>query len=121
MNRGFFYEYRTQPPLTRPQFMRRLGQHGMYAAALVILSLVVGMIGYHLTAGLGWVDAFLNTSMLLGGMGPVAELRSTAAKLFAGVFALYSGLVFLAVAVVMLTPIFHRILHRFHWEADARK
>jgi len=74
------------------------------------------MAGYHWIAGFSWIDAFENSAMLLGGMGPVGNPRSDAAKLFAGIFALYAGLVFLAVEVLLLTPIFHRVLHRFHWE-----
>jgi uncharacterized membrane protein len=116
----FVYEHKAQPPLSSRQFVRRLGQHGLFALGLVIVSLLVGMIGYHWLADQGWVDAFLNTSMLLGGMGPIGELRTDGAKLFAGCFALYSGLVFLAVAILLLTPIFHRVLHRFHWEITAR-
>ena len=117
--RKFLYEHRRQPPLTGRQFVRRLGQHGCYALVLIVFSLAVGMTGYHVLAGEGWVDAFLNASMILGGMGPIGELRTDAAKIFAGIFALYAGLLFLAVAVLMLTPVFHRVLHRFHWEADS--
>jgi hypothetical protein len=120
-DKEFVYEHRSQHPLTRRQFMRRLGQHGLYALGLIVLSLVIGMIGYHFIAGQEWVDAFLNTSMLLGGMGPVGELRTDAAKIFAGLFALYAGLVFLAISVLMLTPVFHRLLHLFHWEPEIRK
>lgn len=91
-------------------------RHGGLAAAVVGISLILGMIGYRVTAGYGWVDGFLETSMLLGGMGPVGPLPSAGAKLFAGFFALYSGLVFLAVAGLLLAPVFHRIVHRFHME-----
>jgi hypothetical protein len=91
----------------------------MHATALVAISGLLGMAGYHWIAGFGWVDAFLNASMLLGGMGPVGELHSDAAKLFAGVFALYSGLVFIAAAALLLVPVFHRVLHFFHWERSA--
>jgi hypothetical protein len=77
---------------------------------------MLGMGGYHWIARFSWIDAFLNTCMLLGGMGPVGDLPNNAAKLFAGFFALYSGLVFLAVTALLLTPVIHRVLHRFHWE-----
>lgn len=76
------------------------------------------MCGYHWIAGFSWVDSLLNASMLLAGMGPVGELMTTPAKLFASAFALYSGVVFLIVAGLMLPPIFHRVLHRFHWESE---
>jgi len=93
-------------------------RHGHYALWLVIASLVIGMSGYHWIAGYRWADAFLDSSMLLGGMGPVGVLSTTSAKIFAGVFALYAGLVFLAAAALMLAPVFHRVLHRFHWEGS---
>lgn len=81
-------------------------------------SLAIGIAGYHWIAGFGWIDALLNASMLLGGMGPVGDLTNDAAKLFASAFALYSGIVFLVLAGLVLGPVFHRVLHRFHWEAD---
>ena len=82
---------------------------------------MLGMAGYHWIAGFVWIDAFVNAAMLLGGMGPVGALEGNAAKLFAGIFALYAGLVFLAVEVLLLTPIFHRVLHKFHWEMSHRE
>lgn len=94
--------------------------HGGYALVLIIFSLGVGMIGYRWVAGLSWVDAFVNASMLLGGMGPVDPLRTDAAKVFAGCYALYTGLIFVAVVLLLLTPVFHRVLHRFHWETRDR-
>ena len=114
------YEHRTEVPLSRKAFFRRLFRQGGYALSLIAVSLVIGMIGYHWLALQSWVDAFLNTSMLLGGMGPVGELPNAASKIFAGLFALYAGLVFLAVSLLLLTPVFHRVLHVFHWEANAR-
>jgi hypothetical protein len=92
---------------------------GAMALFIILGSLVIGMVGYHLFEGLTWIDAFLNAAMLLGGMGPVTELHTTAGKLFAGFYALYSGLVFLLVAGVLFAPIIHRFLHRFHVEIDA--
>ena len=75
--------------------------------------------GYHWIAGFTWVDSFLNACMLLGGMGPVGDLRGNGGKIFAGLFALYAGLVFLAVGALLLAPVFHRVLHRFHADATA--
>src|SRR5450756_805512 len=115
------YEHRLQAPLTGPQFVRRLGRHGGAALGLIAVSILMGMIGYHWLAHQSWVDAFLNTSMLLGGMGPVGDLPDDTAKIFAGLFALYAGLVFLVVAILLLTPVFHRVIHRFHWEASASR
>ena len=80
----------------------------------------MGMAGYHWVAGLSWVDAFENASMLLAGMGPVGAVTSRAGKIFAGVFALYSGLVFLAVTALVLAPVFHYVLHLFHAEGPER-
>ena len=79
---------------------------------------MLGMAGYHWIARFSWVDSFVNACMLLGGMGPVGDLRNNAGKIFAGVFALYSGLVFLAVSILLLTPVLHRVLHRFHMEVS---
>ena len=101
---------------SRRRFVHHLAQQSIYAGALVTASLVLGMAGYHWLAGFGWIDAFENTSMLLGGMGPVNTVSSTGGKVFAGVFALYAGLVFLAVTALVLTPVLHHVLHRFHWD-----
>jgi hypothetical protein len=90
----------------------------MYANMLIAGSVLIGMIGYHWIAEFSWVDSFLNACMLLGGMGPVGDLTGHAAKIFAGVFALYAGLVFLVVTALVLTPVFHRVIHRFHWDAS---
>ena len=92
-------------------------RHGGYACALVAASIAIGMLGYHFFDHLPWVDAFVDTSMLLGGMGPVNPLRDDGAKIFAGIFALYAGLVFVALAAIMLAPVLHRVLHAFHAEA----
>jgi hypothetical protein len=81
---------------------------------LVSVSLLIGMAGYHGLEGLPWIDAFLNASMLLGGMGPVNPLTSYGGKLFAGLFALYCGLVVILVAGLLLAPVAHRLLHKFH-------
>jgi hypothetical protein len=110
------YEHKSQPPLDRRAFLRRLALHGGYAASLIAVSLVIGMAGYHWIAGYSWTDAFVDACMLLGGMGQVGALPTRGAKIFAGIFALYSGLVFLIVLGVLIIPLFHRVLHRFHWE-----
>jgi len=81
---------------------------------MFIATLAVGMAGYHWCAGLPWVDAYLNAAMILGGMGPVATLPTTSAKLFAGTYALFAGTIFLAVVGVILAPIIHRAMHHFH-------
>ena len=91
-----------------------------WAALLVGISLALGIIGFRALAGLTWVDSILNASMLLGGMGPVGNLGDTAGKLFASAYALYAGLVFLAVGGLLVAPLLHNVLHRFHLEQDER-
>ena len=113
------YEPRTSVPLPPRLFVRRLLVHAGTAAALIVGSLLVGMAGYVYFEHLSWLDAFLNAAMLLGGMGPVNLPASDGGKLFAGLYALYAGLVFLAVAGLTLAPFVHRLLHKFHWDTDA--
>jgi uncharacterized membrane protein len=95
-----------------------MARQGTYATVLALGSVLVGMNGYHFLAHFSWIDSFLNACMLLGGMGPVGDLQGDVAKLFAGIFALYSGLVFLVITALILTPVFHRVIHRFHWDAS---
>lgn len=110
------YEHRNESLLSLEAFLRRLAIHGGVALGLVAISLGIGMLGYHVFEGLSWLDALVNASMLLGGMGPVDPLHTVAGKLFASFYALYSGLIFLIVAGVLIVPIFHRLLHHFHLE-----
>ena len=110
------YEPKTHPPLSRNRFVRRLLFHGAIALAVLLGSLVLGMAGYEYFEQLPWRDAFLNSAMLLGGMGPVDAPQTDGGKLFAGFYALYAGLVFLVTVGLVFTPVVHRILHKFHWE-----
>jgi len=112
------YENRRTKPISNRRFARRMASHVAMAAGLVGASLAAGMGGYEHFEHLPWRDAFLNTAMLLGGMGPVESPLTNDGKLFAGIYALYSGGVFLVVAGLLLAPVFHRILHRFHWEGE---
>ena len=96
--------------------MWRLAKHVAAAALLIAASLAGGMAGYAHFERLSWLDAFLNASMLLGGMGPVESPATPGGKLFAGLYALYAGIVFLVVAGIILAPVIHRLLHRFHWD-----
>ncbi len=109
------YEGRTTPPIPFARFLRRLASHVLVATALVVVSLAVGMAGYARFERLGWIDAFLNAAMLMGGMGPVDAPKTDAGKVFAGAYALYCGLVFLVAVGIGAAPLFHRLLHRFHW------
>src|SRR5262245_14759258 len=95
--------------------------HALFALGLMIVSTVIGMWGYEHFEGLAWRDAFLNTAMLLGGMGPVDPLKTPGGKLFAGVFALYAGVVFIFSAGLLIAPFAHRLLHKFHWESGKSK
>jgi uncharacterized membrane protein len=102
---------------------RSVQQHAlenlMLAAAVILGSLGLGIAGFHLLAGMAWIDAVLNSAMLLGGMGPVGDIQGTGGKLFASFYALYAGIVFLVLAALVLGPIFHNILHRFHLSTQA--
>jgi hypothetical protein len=108
------YEHRGHAPVPFAHFVLRLLRHFLVAAGLLIVSLAVGMLGYQHFEHLEWRDAFLNASMLLGGMGPVNAPVTPAGKLFAGVFALYAGLLFVITAGILLAPVAHRFLHLFH-------
>jgi hypothetical protein len=109
------YERKHQRPIPRAHFARRLALHIALALVLLVGSLGVGMLGYSHFEHLSWLDAFLNSAMLLGGMGPLDPPRTVGGKLFAGLYALYAGLVFLVTAALMFGPILHRLLHKFHW------
>jgi hypothetical protein len=110
------YEHRSQPLLPPRHFLRRLGVHGAAALALIAFSLAVGTWGYHALGKQAWLDAFLNAAMLLGGMGQVGNVTTTGGRVFAAFFALYAGLLLIAVTTIMLAPVLHRILHRIHME-----
>lgn len=114
---SFMYEQRTERLLSRVAFLRRLSRHAGVALALVAGSLSIGILGYHFLEHLPWIDALLNASMILGGMGPVDPVKTTGGKIFASFYALYSGLVVLVAAGIIFAPIFHRFLHHFHLES----
>lgn len=110
----FDYESKHQPVHPLPKFLKRLGKHILLALVLTLLSLLIGIFGYHYFENFTWIDSLLNASMILGGMGPVNTLTTEAGKLFASLYALYSGIFVLASAGIILAPIAHRILHHFH-------
>ena len=112
------YERHKQPLASRKTFLRRLMLNAAIGAAVLFFSLSIGILGYHFLEGFSWIDSLLNASMILGGMGPVNPLRTTAGKLFASFYALYSGVVLLASVGVLAAPIFHRFLHHFHLAED---
>lgn len=112
------FERRRQPVLSRQAFLLRQLWHTLAAALMVFGSLAFGIVGYHVTEGLSWIDSLVNASMILGGMGPVSELHTAGGKLFASFYALFSGMLFLVVAGVLFGPLIHRFLHRFHMEME---
>lgn len=112
------YEDRCSPPIPIRVFLRRVLRHFAVASLLLAFSLGAGMLGYGYFEHLGWCDAFLNASMLLGGMGPVETPATRGGKIFAGFYALYSGLVFLVAVGLVLAPWLHRLMHKFHWDED---
>jgi len=112
------FEHRTEPVLRRERFVLRVVYSFAIGLALIVVSLLAGMIGYHGFEGLTWLDSFLNAAMLLGGMGPLHSPVSASGKLFAGFYALYCGLAFIVVAGVILAPAVHRLLHKLHMQGQ---
>jgi hypothetical protein len=108
------FEHHKQPLLPRPAFVLRVLRHGAFALGIILVALGIGVAGYHQIGRLPWIDALVNAAMILGGMGPVNELETGGAKLFASFYALFSGLVFLVIVGVIFAPMIHRFLHHFH-------
>lgn len=111
------FERLRQPLLPFREFRGRLLIYASLAAMLIAGSLAFGMAGYHWIAGLSWIDSLLNASMILTGMGPVSPMESTASKLFASFYAIFSGVMFLSSVGVLLAPVIHRFLHDIHLDA----
>jgi hypothetical protein len=112
------FESKSQSLLPRSAFYWRLASSFAITGAIIAFSLGMGSWGYHSLGNLPWIDALLNASMILTGMGPVDPMRTTAGKLFASFYALYSGIAFLTMVAVVTAPIFHRLMHRFHMEDE---
>lgn len=115
-SRRAVFEHRTEPLLPRRDYYRRLVRHGLIAAGFLVAGLLVGMGGYHFFEGLRWTDAFANAAMILSGMGPLDPIKTAAGRIFAGFYAIFSGVAFLTTVGVLLAPVVHRALHRFHLE-----
>ncbi|TMH44809.1 MAG: hypothetical protein E6H56_01195 [Betaproteobacteria bacterium] len=115
------YERHGQPLLSRRLFVRRVVRSLAAGALIITVSLSVGMLGYHWLENMRWIDAFANAAMILSGMGPLEPLKTDGGKLFAGLYAIYSGLAVILIAGVVFAPVVHRFLHRFHLEPDSRK
>lgn len=118
-DRSMMYESRIEPLLPRHLFLRRLRRQGVWALGVLACSLAIGMAGFHWLCQEAWIDAFLNAAMLLGGMGPVGDFHGTWGKLFAGVYALYAGMGFLIGAALVIAPVLHRAMHRWHLQNRA--
>ncbi|HST27479.1 MAG TPA: hypothetical protein VLK26_03835 [Rudaea sp.] len=114
------FEHRSDPLLPRRAFVGRMARSAVAGVILIAISLLIGMLGYHFLESLSWLDAFVNASMLLGGMGPVDPVRTTGGKLFAGLYALYCGFTVLAIAGIIFAPVVHRFLHKFHLELSKK-
>jgi hypothetical protein len=108
------FEHRGEPILSRAEFLRRMALYAAVAMSIVLISLSIGILGYRSFEGLSWIDALLNASMILSGMGPINAPQTVAGKLFASGYAMFSGLVFLISAGVLFAPLVHRLLHHFH-------
>jgi len=112
------FEHSKAKLASRKLFRKRMIKFGFISSSIFIFSLSIGILGYHYIAHLPWVDSFLDASMILGGMGPVDVLTTNGAKIFAGCYALFSGVAFLSSMALFLTPILHRFLHKFHLDID---
>ncbi|MBK8551688.1 MAG: hypothetical protein IPL53_11745 [Ignavibacteria bacterium] len=112
------YEPFNEPLASKKKFKQRVMKSGKFALMIFIAALTIGVCGYHFIADLDWVDAFLNASMILGGMGAINDLNSNAAKIFAGCYALFSGVTFLSSMAIFMSPVIHRILHKLHIDAN---
>ncbi len=111
-------ERRHEPLAPRSVFIQRVLIYLCFSIAIIVISLGIGILGYHYTEGLSWIDSLLNASMILGGMGPVDPLKTEAGKLFASFYALFAGMVFLVAVGVVFAPVVHRLLHSFHVAPD---
>ncbi|NJD22394.1 MAG: hypothetical protein FIA82_06950 [Melioribacter sp.] len=114
IKKRFTFEHKNEPLLPRGLFVKRMFKHLLLGMLTILLSLIIGILGYHYLEGIGWIDSLLNASMILGGMGPVNELHTDSGKFFASMYALFSGIIFLVTVGIIIAPVVHRFLHRLH-------
>ncbi|MBM3519335.1 MAG: hypothetical protein FJX63_00950 [Alphaproteobacteria bacterium] len=114
MKHLFHFEHRRQPVASPARFSSRLARNGLWALGITVAALVIGMAGYMGFEGMNVIDAFVNAAMILSGMGPLNPLHTAGGKIFAGLYAIFSGLLIFAIAGIILAPVYHRVLHRFH-------
>ena len=112
------FEHHSEPLLTTQAFVYRVIVSSVLGVAIILFSLAIGMAGYHFFEHLSWLDSFVNAAMLLSGMGPLEQPQTDAGKIFAGMYALYSGLAVILVAGITFAPVVHRFLHKFHLESE---
>ncbi len=111
------YEHRTSSLLPRTKYFARVARAFGFGSIIIGGSLGIGMIGYHVFEKMSWLDAFANAAMILSGMGPLSPVQTDAGKIFAGCYALFSGLAFITSVGVVFAPVFHRFIHKFHLES----
>jgi hypothetical protein len=115
------FEHAREPVISRRRFIWRMFIAIGLWLSLTLIGLVIGIAGYAIFEGMPWVDAYVNAAMILSGMGPIGELKTTAGKIFAGTYAIFSGLIIVIATSFVLAPIFHRVLHRFHVETTRQE
>ncbi|MBI5731554.1 MAG: hypothetical protein HY963_10525 [Ignavibacteriales bacterium] len=114
----FTFEHKNEPLLPRDLFVKRMVKHLLIGTFTILFSLIIGVIGYHYFEDMGWIDSLLNASMILGGMGPVNSLYTDSGKIFASIYALFSGIIFLVTVGIIIAPAVHRFLHRLHIDEE---
>ena len=114
IKKRFSFEHKNEPLLPRNLFVKRMFKHLLLGVITILLSLIIGIFGYHYFEGIGWIDSLLNASMILGGMGPVNELHTDSGKIFASMYALFAGIIFLVTVGIIIAPAVHRFLHHLH-------
>jgi len=114
IKKRFTFEHKNEPLLPGGLFVKRMLKHLLLGMLTILFSLIIGILGYHYLEGIGWIDSLLNASMILGGMGPVNELHTDSGKIFASMYALFSGIIFLVTVGIIIAPVVHRFLHRLH-------
>jgi len=113
---AFDFEHKSRPLLPKKEFYRRLVFVGFYAFLILTGCLLIGVLGYHYWGPMGWLDALHNASMILSGMGPVVEIKTSIGKVFSSFYALFSGVAFITNIGILIAPIAHRFFHRLHLE-----
>jgi hypothetical protein len=114
------FEHRSSPVLPRKAFIRRMRRSILASSGIAAATLAVGMCGYRFLENMPWADAFANASMILAGMGPLGNLSTDGGKIFAGCYALFCGLIFVTIITILIAPLFHRALHKFHCETSGK-